>query len=742
MAKTATLTCMFIFYITFALAKLQQINSQDLQHLKTKWMTHLGCFSVTGLGDSTSVKLTNITNNQPKTCSRQCENWNFFALLDFNCFCFKEATFKKFTKGGVSNRCYRKCPNYSDKMYCGSIDMKYANLYRHDEDLPLDVIDKDFDCLTVSKNKTHKEIKQMSCDQAVPFICSGHHKPVEQKLTFKQAKLYCENLQKKMMNFSENLPQKTEDNIYYWVGTFRQLIDRHEETIIYTSTATRSYPVKSTQDISKQETTITPARTFEQDTMTTERTTSVGTSANLPTKISTFFAKEEGVTQSGTISKSMKSEDHPDDIKCGIFCVVLGIFSSCVSILVLLVCLFKIREKWNGSLNRNEQLSNRQNVKAEHSSDDTDAFKENRPVYLDPSNQKAVFHKQNLSTLHINQHIYDEAGIYSKTNLPTARQACVSGYQELNFCIDKTKEQNVQESDDDKTVKYEDPWGKSSDNRKENSKLKPSPKKRFSLGFRSSIFRRKEKSQTEAYEETMINHKQYVYDQPTQEKEQRKTEPWVNYKYRPSLPVGIGGFIMTGGRGLSIADTIRSREIETSLRKTENPPDIILHNSVTGEDTDNNIYATPQLPMSENEKAKRRGSHFLRKITRKGIKSKLLKIPKSIKKIRRQTVATTEDEYDVPNPVGRPAANTQSLLIESNERHGLPVHYEFASPLVNTNRCSNLASEHFIESKGLKKTYRSNTKSSLISPYQLAKPLPNPREPPEEKEIVYFEPVA
>ncbi|VDI18749.1 Hypothetical predicted protein [Mytilus galloprovincialis] len=396
----------------------------------------------------------------------------------------------------------------------------------------------------------------------------------------------------------------------------------------------------------------------------------------------------------------------------------------------------------NSALNRDEQLSNRQNVKPDMS-DDTDNCKENRPVYLDPSNQKAVFHKNNLSMLHINQHIYDEAGIYSKTNLPTARQACVSGYQELNFCTDKTKDQTVQESDDDESVKYEDPWGKSTENSKENSKLKPSKKKRFSFGFRSTNFRRHDTSNTEAYEETVINHKQYVYDQPTLEKKQkRKTEPWVNYKYRPSLPVGIGGFTMSGGRGLSIAETNRSRDIETSLRKTENPPDIILHNSNTGEDTDSNIYATPQVPTSENEKTKGRGSKLLRKLTRKGIKSKLLKIPKSIKKIRRQTVATTEDEYDIPNTVGRPAANTQSLLIESNERHGLPAHYEFASPLVNTNRCSNLASEHLIERKGLKRTHIMNTKSALISPYQLAKPLPNPRETPKEKEIVYFEPVA
>ncbi|CAC5369007.1 unnamed protein product [Mytilus coruscus] len=142
-----------------------------------------------------------------------------------------------------------------------------------------------------------------------------------------------------------------------------------EESTVHLSTTTGLILVKSTQDIYTQQSTTTRKRTLELVNMTTERTTQ--TSANLPTKISTFFAKEESVTQSGTMSKSTKIEDYPDDLNCCIF-------------------------------------------------------------YED-----------------INQHIYDEAGIYSKTNLPTARQACVSGYQELNFCIDLTKEQNVQDSDNE-----------------------------------------------------------------------------------------------------------------------------------------------------------------------------------------------------------------------------------------------------------------------------------------------------
>ncbi|XP_071131360.1 uncharacterized protein [Mytilus edulis] len=345
MDKTATLSFVFIFYITIDLVKLQHIDSQKC--LKTKWMTHLGCFGVNGLGDSTTVKMTNITNNQPKICYRQCGNWNLFALLGFKCFCFNEAKFKNLNEKMLNN-CHRKCPDYTDKMYCGSEDMNYVNIYRLDKDLPPNVKDQNFDCLSVSRHIMHKDIKQMPCNKAVPFICSGRDKPAVQKLPFKSAKHFCENLHSRLINSNESLPQMATNNTYYWAGTFRQLVFHHESTV-HQSTTTGPIPVKSTQGIYKQQSTAIRETTLELDKMTTERSTLTATSANLPTKISTLFAKEEIVTQSDSLSKSMKSEKHNDDLSCGIFCVVLGIFSSCVSILVLLVCLFKIREKWQSS---------------------------------------------------------------------------------------------------------------------------------------------------------------------------------------------------------------------------------------------------------------------------------------------------------------------------------------------------------------------------------------------------------
>ncbi|XP_076075738.1 uncharacterized protein LOC143046463 [Mytilus galloprovincialis] len=342
MDKTATLSFVFIFYITIDLVKLQHIDSQKC--LKTKWMTHLGCFGVNGLGDSTTVKMTNITNNQPKICSRQCGNWNLFALLGFKCFCFNEAKFKNL-KEKMLNECHRECPDYTDKMYCGSEDMNYVNIYRLDKVLSPDVKEENFDCLTVNRHNNHTGIKQMPCDLAVSFICSGKYKPAEQKLAFKEAKQYCENAQHKLMNLNESLPQTTENNTYYWIGTFRQHVYCHESSVRPSTTA-RPVHVESTQHNYTQQSTTTRETTMKLDNMTTDRSIPAKTSSNLPTQLSTLFAKEDSVTQYGTMSKSVKSEDHHNDLNCGIFCVVLGIFSSCVSILVLLVCLFKIKEKW------------------------------------------------------------------------------------------------------------------------------------------------------------------------------------------------------------------------------------------------------------------------------------------------------------------------------------------------------------------------------------------------------------
>lgn len=94
-----------------------------------------------------------------------------------------------------------------------------------------------------------------------------------------------------------------------------------EESTVHQSTTTGPIPVKSTQGIYKQQSTAIRETTLELDKMTTERSTLIATSANLPTKISTLFAKEEIVTQFDSLSKSMKSEKHHDDLSCGIFCV-------------------------------------------------------------------------------------------------------------------------------------------------------------------------------------------------------------------------------------------------------------------------------------------------------------------------------------------------------------------------------------------------------------------------------------
>ncbi|XP_063443772.1 uncharacterized protein LOC134724590 isoform X2 [Mytilus trossulus] len=299
MAKTATSKYIFIIYITFA--KVQHIiDSHSLHYSKTKWMTHLGCFSVNGLGDSTSVQLTNITNNQPKICSRQCGNWNFFALLDSGCFCFNDAIRKDLVES-MSNKCQRRCPDYTDKMYCGSKDMYYVNIYRHEKDLFPNVKDQNLDCLTVSGHKMHKNIKQMPCNKAVSFICSGQDIPVVQKLPFKDAKQFCENSLHKLMNINERLPQTTENNTHYWIGTFRQFVYRYEEITVRPPTL-KIYVLKSTQDIYTQQSTTKRERTFDLVNMSTMNT-------------------ERSTWTASTTLKSTNTKVRPVDINCGIFCI-------------------------------------------------------------------------------------------------------------------------------------------------------------------------------------------------------------------------------------------------------------------------------------------------------------------------------------------------------------------------------------------------------------------------------------
>lgn len=98
-----------------------------------------------------------------------------------------------------------------------------------------------------------------------------------------------------------------------------------EDSTVRPLTTTGPIYVESTEDIFTQLSTTIRDTTLELHNITTERSTSVGTSANLPTKLSTFFAKEEIVTQSDPLSKSIKSEERHDDLNRGIFCVGLYI---------------------------------------------------------------------------------------------------------------------------------------------------------------------------------------------------------------------------------------------------------------------------------------------------------------------------------------------------------------------------------------------------------------------------------
>ncbi|VDI18751.1 Hypothetical predicted protein, partial [Mytilus galloprovincialis] len=51
--------------------------------------------------------------------------------------------------------------------------------------------------------------------------------PAVLKLPFIKAKLFCENAFGRLISFNESLSDKTENNTYYWLGTFRQPVYRH-----------------------------------------------------------------------------------------------------------------------------------------------------------------------------------------------------------------------------------------------------------------------------------------------------------------------------------------------------------------------------------------------------------------------------------------------------------------------------------------------------------------------------------
>jgi hypothetical protein len=216
----------------------------------------------------------------------------------------------------------------------------------------------------------------------------------------------------------------------------------------------------------------------------------------------------------------------------------------------------------------------------------------------------------------------------------------------------------------------------------------------------------------------MIDHKRYLYDYPRANIERkRKTEPWETYRYQHNESPEAGGFAMASGRGLSVAikPLSRSKPVHGS------PPDIIPYDNLSLEDVDSHIYATPEINVEKEVQVKEKDKDQGKSRKSKGasIKSKLLRLSRSLQKYKRRSTVDVNGEYDVPNPVN------------STHRFSKP-QYESAIP-VGTRINNEL-------------TYSFN--HSRAPQYGLAKPLGNKyksTDASKEFEVdkaIYFEPIS
>ena len=163
------------------------------------------------------------------------------------------------------------------------------------------------------------------------------------------------------------------------------------------------------------------------------------------------------------------------------------------------------------------------------------------------------------------------------------------------------------------------------------------------------------------YEETMIDHKRYVYDSPRANIDRkRKTEPWETYSYQHNESPEAGGCAMASGRGLNfpIKPLSRSKPVHGS------PPDINPYDNLLLEDVGSHIYATPEINVEKEiqvkEKVKDQGKS--RKSKGTSIKSKLPSLSRFLHKYKRRSTVDVNGGYELPNPVNSTHASQNHVL--------------------------------------------------------------------------------
>ena len=334
--------------------------------------------------------------------------------------------------------------------------------------------------------------------------------------------------------------------------------------------------------------------------------------------------------------------------------------------------------------------------------DNDDETKEGIPVYLDPANQTAVFNKRLPET--VNQHIYDEVNATEETNKVLARQTYISGHQDLHFAKTE-KDGHIKDFGNTKDTisAYNVPWDKlqlSGENRQNIKSYAGKQTKGASpTKLRSTnAHLRQDQDRQVQYEETMIDHKRYLYDSPRANIERKhKTEPWETYRYQHNESPEAGGFAMASGRGLSVAikPLSRSKPVHGS------PPDIIPYDNLSLEDVDSHIYETPEINVEKEiqvkEKVKDQGKS--RKSKGASIKSKLLRLSRFLQKHKRRSTVDVNGGYDVPNPVNSTHRFSKSRSVGVTQEIHIPVqqsltkysNYQLAMPLADTSKDHSLS---------------------------------------------------
>lgn len=317
----------------------------------------------------------------------------------------------------------------------------------------------------------------------------------------------------------------------------------------------------------------------------------------------------------------------------------------------------------------------------------------------------------------------------------------INEFKDPNYAKPWGKKVNSDDKSKDENdgANYADPWSndpESDDETKESTRTaRYLMKKLRSTG----IFNPKKTHCQEPYEETEIDVRRFVYDKPTCKPEvMGEKEQWKNYRYQPKSQEGTS--VLTPGRGLSVVNHPSIHRSATFTKTPQNPPDLILHDSNCSEEpsvSGNDEQLEGKLKTKKKTKSKK----VMQRLSRFYLKSTIFSKGK-----RPHSEAEVEHVYETPNPIGRSAANTRSLLVNPESIGLRPLqqsqyrfqrdhrsNYELARPIVVEGETTQELDR------------RMPTAPRLNNIYAVAQPITSSssiQEETNETRPIYFEPVV